>query len=177
MNQYSIEFCGVQLPIIKCEDEKDRVQFKSLSDAIGINWDSQKRTILKKDYLVSRYGVILGGTRTPQSDEKRPTKEHYLVRVDRIEAFLFNLNPQNIIAKGNIDGAEWLIKKQDEWADVLHKYEQFGVIVKKTHESFRKELKTLDSITDPTTKNIYVKSLNKDYGDDLRLPEQDQIPI
>lgn len=177
IKQHFIEYCNVLLPIITCDDGNDRVPFKSLSDAIGVNWQSQKRKIIKNEYLFSRYGLILGGDIPPQNPQKHDLKKQYLIRIDRIHGFLFNLNPESISNHGNTDSAIWLIKKHDEWSDALHSYEQYGIAIKAVNSQFRKELRILETIKEPLSRQVFIRSLNEDYGGSLFIPEQQQIPM
>lgn len=54
-----------------------------------------------------------------------------------------SINPERVQAAGNADGANFLIEKQEEWADALHDYEEIGVAVNlkhvKTQEVLRRQ--------------------------------------
>ena len=45
------------------------------------------------------------------------------IRIDRVASFLSTINPDRVRANGNIDSADWLEAKHQEWDDVLHAWE------------------------------------------------------
>lgn len=50
-------------------------------------------------------------------------KSHLCIRLDRVHLYLARMSTANMKAKGNISAANWLLKLQQEWAEVLHRYE------------------------------------------------------
>lgn len=126
----SIGFGDTVLPVIGCDDGHDRVPFKPVADQIGLDWKTQKRKVLSDDYLRDRIGLFLGEASLPQLAQLGIKKDQYLIRVDRVTAFLNSLNPRMIRASGNEEAADWLKAKHAEWDDALHAYETKGVAVK-----------------------------------------------
>lgn len=125
----SIAFNDVILPLIDCPDGYPRVPLKPIADQIGVDWKTQKRKLLADDYLQERFGLILGEASLPQMARLGLKTDQYLIRFDRVTAFLNTLNPRMISALGNEAAAEWLKSKHQEWDDVLHAYETNGFVV------------------------------------------------
>src|SRR5699024_4526860 len=86
---------------------------------------------LNDDYLVDRFGIMMGEASFPHMAKLGLKKDLYLVRLDRVTAFLNTLNPQMIASLGNQAAADWLKAKHSEWDDALHAYETGGVAYKK----------------------------------------------
>lgn len=65
------------------------------------------------------------------------------IRLDRVAAFLGTINPDRVLAAGNIPAAEYLESKISEWDDALHDYEELGFAINLNHaksqESLRKQ--------------------------------------
>ncbi|MEJ1409157.1 MAG: phage antirepressor N-terminal domain-containing protein [Candidatus Sedimenticola sp. (ex Thyasira tokunagai)] len=119
----SIAFGDAILPIIECDDGHQRVPLKPISDQIGLNWASQRQKMKSNDYLNSRLGVKLVPVKGYQDSQKEGGKPQFCIRLDRVTAFLYTLNPENIRGMGNHEAADWLVEKHQEWDDVLHTYE------------------------------------------------------
>lgn len=109
-----LTFGGVVLPIVDGEDGFQRVPLKPICDVIGILWENQ-RTKVQGGYLTRRLGVA-----TPLMGGGVPM---VCIRIDRVASFLSTINPDRVRANGNIDSADWLEAKHQEWDDVLHQYE------------------------------------------------------
>lgn len=45
------------------------------------------------------------------------------IRLDRVAAWMMQINPERVRAAGNTGGADFLELKHEEWADLLHEYE------------------------------------------------------
>ncbi len=112
-----LPFGGVVLPIADSDDGFKRVPLKPICDVIGLSWaDQHKKT--QGPYFSRRLGVIVG--EIPYAGQAR---QMVLIRVDRVVSFLNMLSPDSVRAAGNIDAADWLEAKHQEWDDVLHEYE------------------------------------------------------
>lgn len=112
----SIGFGDAILPVIRGDDGHDRVPLRPIATEIGISWPRQTRKLTEGKYLNRRLGIkscCLKASGTAQ----------ICIRVDRVEAFLNTLNPENIRGMGNTEAADWLEAKHTEWDDVLHAYE------------------------------------------------------
>lgn len=173
----SIAFADVILPIVDCDDGKQRVPLKPICDHIGIQWKGQKTKLTNDSYLNERFGLILGIARYPQTDEKPVSREQYLIRLDRVTAFLNTLSPRNITARGNLDAAEWLKAKHIEWDDALHAYETNGFAAKPSGHHLRDALYKLDRIKNPAIKIKVAESINQEFGLDLPIAKQQQINL
>lgn len=197
----SIGFGDTILPIINCDDGHQRVPLKPISDQIGLDWKTQKRKLLGNDYFVERFGLILGEARIPQNEDLGETslphtseirqvfipqleeiglkRDQYLIRVDRVTAFLNSLNPHNIGAKGNEDSAAWLMAKHQEWDDALHAYETHGVAVKpgKCADEVIRALSRIDRIGNPSLKQIAAEKANAEYGLNIEIGKQQGLEL
>lgn len=114
----SLEFAGVVLPIVQDESGRDVVPLKPIVEIFGVNWEGQRvkvQTIGMRRRLGTCTQAILGiGQR----------REMVCIRVDRVAAYLFSINPESVRAGGNEEASIYLERKWDEWADVLHAYNQ-----------------------------------------------------
>lgn len=119
----SIAFGDAILPIIDCDDGHQRVPLKPIADVIGINWQTITRRLEEGRYLHRRLGVKVTPSRGGQ-------KADICIRIDRVTAFLYSLNPEMVRGKGNAEAADWLEAKHSEWDDALHDYETHGVALK-----------------------------------------------
>lgn len=117
MSKIELEFAGVTLPIGQDEEGRDVVPLKPISDVFGLDWERQRVKAWDK------YSVQFFGTCTQQMLGADQRREMVCIRVDRVAAWLFRLNPNSVRAVGNEVGADFLIQKHEEWADLLHEYE------------------------------------------------------
>ncbi|WP_028968021.1 phage antirepressor N-terminal domain-containing protein [Spongiibacter tropicus] len=169
----SIGFGDAILPVVKCEDGHDRVPLKPICDQIGIQWKRQKTKLLNDSYLTERFGMTLGVPRYPQMDEKPVEREQYLIRLDRVTSFLNTLSPRNINAQGNLESAEWLKSKHEEWDGALHAYETQGIAVKAGNgSSIVNVLAKIDGIKNPKLRQVAIEKANAAYGLDIPVVTQ-----
>mgnify|MGYP003385604539 CR=1 FL=1 len=168
----SIAFGDAILPVVKCEDGHDRVPLKPISDQVGVNWKGQKRKLTNDDYLTERFGLILGVVHYPQMADMARKRDEYLIRLDRITAFLNTLNPHLITVRGNSDAADWLKDKHNEWDNALHSYETNGFAAKVAGADLRDALCKLDKIKNPDIKSRFARSVNEDFDTDLKIAVQ-----
>lgn len=117
INKVEIEFADVALPVAQDSDGRDVVPLKPISDAFGLDWERQ-RVKAQTPYLSS-----LLGTCTQQMLGAGQRREMVCIRLDRVAAWLFRVNPESVRAVGNEAGADFLIQKHEEWADLIHEYE------------------------------------------------------
>lgn len=117
INKIEIEFAGVLLPVVLNEEGHEVVPLKPISDSFGLRWEDQ-RTRVQGGYLSS-----LLGTCTPVIRGADQAREMVCVRLDRVAAWMFQINPERVRAAGNESGADFLIQKHEEWADLIHEYE------------------------------------------------------
>lgn len=173
----SIAFADAILPIVECDDGLKRVPLKPICDQIGIQWKRQKTKLLNDEYLKERFGLVLGIPRYPSIEEKPALREQYLIRLDRVTAFLNTLSPRNIKAQGNVASAEWLKAKHSEWDDALHAYETNGFAAKSTGNQLRDALYKLDRIKNPHIKTCMAKSINTEFALDLPIAKQQSLDV
>lgn len=197
----SIAFGDVILPVIDCDDGHQRVPLKPISDQVGLDWKTQKRKLLADDYFVERFGLALGIVSSPQNTNPGETclprntdletvtlpravdlglkRDLYLIRVDRVTAFLNSLNPRMIKGKGNDGSAGWLKAKHSEWDDALHAYETLGVATKPRGGSIDavSVIRKIDLIKDPALKRVAALRANEDYGLDIPVGKQQGLEV
>jgi hypothetical protein len=151
---YSIIYAGLQLPILKNDQGQDVTPLKPISDLFGLQWERQRKKVANGEYLgrylgfctVPLYGA--GGQKSSESDTCAPTsggagsqiRGQTCILLSRVAAFLMSINPEMVRAKGNVSGADYLIAKQEEWADALHAYEDVGVAFKTRNKESRADL-------------------------------------
>lgn len=116
-NKIELEFAGLTLPVVQDEEGRDVVPLKPISDVFGLKWETQ-RTKVRGPYLSRRLGVV-----TPLMGGGVQELEMVCIRVDRVAAFLNQINPERVRANGNATGADFLEEKHAEWDDLIHEYE------------------------------------------------------
>jgi hypothetical protein len=175
----SIAFGDAILPVIECEDGFQRVPLKPISDQVGLDWRSQKRKIIDNTYLTARFGLVLGETSLPQMTDLGLKRDQYLIRIDRVTAFLNSLNPERIRSKGNQEAADWLESKHEEWDDALHSYEENGFAAKELGDGSKKyvHLYRLDRIKNAELKRIYAEQVNQDFDLNIPIAKQGSLDV
>ena len=116
-NKIELEFAGVTLPVVKDEEGRDVVPLKPISDVFGIRWEDQRLKV-QRGYLAKFLGTC-----TPDIRGADQLREMVCIRLDRVAAWMFQINPERVRAAGNEAGADFLIAKHEEWADLIHQYE------------------------------------------------------
>jgi hypothetical protein len=136
---FSIQYAGLTLPVMKNEAGEDCTPLKPISDLFGLKWERQRTKVSQGDFL----GRFLGVCTLHMGGADGQKREQTCIRVNRVAAFLMSVNPDQVHAAGNVDGAKFLAEKQEEWADALHDYEEIGVAVNLNHaralEAMRKQ--------------------------------------
>lgn len=183
----SLAFGDIILPIADCEDGHKRVPLKPICDQIGLNWTSQKTKLQKDGYLNSLLGLeyrpYIGSVLSP----KAGNPNHLCIRIDRVAAFLLQINPNKVRAKGNEDTALWLEAKHREWCDVLHAYEssingifgkQKSTGIKQLSELYKLR-KNASSLKEKATIQRMINAQFADMGHDLDSIQkpQDELPL
>lgn len=113
----SLQFAGVLLPVAADEQGGKVVPLKPISDALGLEWVRQH----KRSGEAGRAQRL--GTCTVPMYYAGQTREMVCIRLDRVVAWLFSINPEAVRGQGNVKAAEFLEQKQAEWDTVLHDYE------------------------------------------------------
>lgn len=119
MNQIKInlEFGGALLPVVKNDAGQDVVPLKPICEAIGLSWADQHKK-MQAAYLTRRLGICIGVI--PYADQAR---EMVCIRLDRVSAYLYTINPDRVRVTGNEAAADYLERKHAEWDDLIHQYE------------------------------------------------------
>lgn len=116
-SRIELEFAGITLPISKDAEGRDIVPVKPISDVHGLSWADQHKKMQTR-YLARRLGVCIG--LIPYAGQNR---EMVCIRLDRVSAYLNQIEPERVRAAGNETGADFLEAKQEEWDDLIHEYE------------------------------------------------------
>jgi len=148
----NLNFAGVMLPVAQDDQGRDIVPLKPISDIFGLQWSRQKKKFGIKDEACGVHMYPAGPEKPAKTagesaengtaDEPKPpylarrlglclaefnfagqSRQMLAIRLDRVAAYLYRLNPEQVRTGGNVDGADFLQQKQEEWDDVLHQYE------------------------------------------------------
>lgn len=179
---FSITYAGITLPVAKNERGEEIVPLKPIADVFGLSWTDQHKKLSGSVYLTEFLGVCMGDI--PHAGDQLRNQTCILLR--RVAAYLMTLNPDKIKAGGNVEGARFLIEKQNEWADALHDYEQLGVAVNLNHERVQSALRhqramflravgTLGRTEDRAARTV-VSALIGQMSGELGLPYQPELP-
>lgn len=117
VNKIELEFAGVVLPVGLNDEGRDVVPLKPISDVFGLEWERQRKRAQEG------YFARFLGTCTVLMYGAGQDRELVCIRVDRVAAWMFQINPVRVRAAGNEAGADFLIQKHEEWADLIHEYE------------------------------------------------------
>ncbi len=120
----SIRFRKSNLPVSVGYDGVERVVFKTLCEEIGVSWHAQKRKIKSSEYLMEQLDVILGTPNTPQCRRTKRVRQVYLININTAYVFFNTLNPKQLLAQGNKQAANWLLRHRYEWGFALQKFRQ-----------------------------------------------------
>lgn len=160
----NLNFSGVVLPVVDCDDGFQRVPLKPICDLISLSWADQHKK-MQTPYFGRRLGICVGDI--PYAGQ---TRQMVLIRLDRVAAYLNMLNPESVRAAGNEAAADFLEAKHLEWDDLIHAYElRRGQIF---GGSFRKAmaLTRIDRMRDPQLKKLALAELG------VTLQEPDKAP-
>lgn len=166
---FFIEFHGMTLLVVQNGGIK-YIEAKPLTELLGMDWHSARRTILSGDNeilygtkrLMSAQFNVLGGNSTPKdevtplSNEENETKTTPLsgvlhIRFERAQMFLSRVNTSQMRNKGNELAANYLLALQIEWAQVLNKYDMDNTTIKKGNREDRSDLLGLIKARNTTT--------------------------
>ena len=162
-----VNFHGLSLFVYSTESQ-NYIPIKPITDLVGIDWRNVKRSITQGDNSIL-YGTKrifttkidnLGGGITPQTalnsaiqtdiEQKNEQNEQLTdllcIQLDRVQMFLARINTSKVRSQGNIHAADYILKLQMEWAQVLHDYETHGIAVKRSLFDNAKHLKTLADV-------------------------------
>lgn len=167
-SRIELEFAGITLPIGKDAEGRDIVPVKPISDVHGLEWSRQHKK-LQTPYLTRRLGVCV----VPMYYAGQ-LREMVCIRLDRVSAFLNQIEPERVRGGGNETGADFLEAKQCEWDDLLHEYEtrQGGMLAAAKHEretrqdSFRcaATIARIDGMKNPILQRIALAEIGIDQN-------------
>lgn len=145
-------FGGVMLPLIESADTFHRVPLKPIVEVVGLDWANQHKK-MQAPYFVRRMGISVEDILYAGQ-----TRNMVLIRADRVQAYLNTLNPDLIRTAGNVDAADWLEAKHQEWDDVLHAWESGhrAQVQGKLTDALRRAgvIARVASISDPALRRI-----------------------
>ncbi|MBX9612448.1 MAG: phage antirepressor N-terminal domain-containing protein [Burkholderiales bacterium] len=134
---FSIMYAGLQLPIVKNERCQDVTPLKPIADLFGLSWTDQHKKVTGNHHLTKYLGICL--VVNPHADGQK--REQTCILLSRVAAYLMSISPERVQSAGNVDGAKFLMEKQEEWADALHDYEELGVAVNLNHAKAQEALR------------------------------------
>lgn len=181
MNQIKInlDFGGALLPIVKNEAGQDIVPLKPICDVIGLKWESQ-RVKISDSYLTKRLGICT--TCTPPRGGAGQVREMVCIRLDRVGAFLYTVNPNQVRVNGNEAAADYLERKHAEWDDLIHQYEsQNGQLIQRVASAKIISIKTFLAVgrekraTADVRDRRVLEAIARDLAADIGAPYQPDL--
>lgn len=179
---FSIQYAGLTLQIAKNDQGQEVTPLKPIADLFGLEWVRQRKRVTEGGY----YPRFLGTCQVQMYSADGQRREQTCILLSRVAAYLSSISPERVHAAGNLDGADLLIAKQEEWADALHDYEELGVAVNlnhaKTQEVLRRhrmsfaQLISIKSKTPDEVDRRALGSLIEKMAGELGLPYQREIP-
>jgi len=89
--------------------------------------------------------------------------------------FMARINTAHVRAKGKAATADWLLKLQIEWADVLHRYETHGIAVKPGRHNALRQLhqmiRSRERLRDPSERAALTALIHQELAA-LGLPAE-----
>lgn len=113
----SLDFSGAILPITTGGHGHDVVPLKPICDLLGLKWETQRAKV-NEIRMAKRLGTC-----TPLMGGGYKGLEMICIRIDRVASWLNTINPERVRANGNVDAADFLERKQEEWDALIHRYE------------------------------------------------------
>lgn len=130
---FTIQYAGLQLQVGKNANGDDVTPLKPISDLFGLQWEVQREKVTKTEYRKRFFGICNLYLKVNNDDQKR---QYTCILLSRVESFLIGINPLKVRVSGNLDGADLLDKRIEEWADVLHEYEKLSISIRRQRASF-----------------------------------------
>lgn len=125
-----LNFYGQDIPTVMMEELNTPAVFaKPLVENLGILWNGQHAKLMENP----RFQAIIVTVKSPDDDQAR---EHIVLPIRALNAFLFSINPQKVPADKfmeingiDVNIRENLIKYQDECTVALHDYWLHGMAI------------------------------------------------
>ena len=152
---FSITYAGMTLAIAKNERGQEVTPLKPIADLFGLQWERQRKKVSEGAY----YPRFLGTCTVLMHGADGQKRVQTCILLSRVAYYLSGLNPERVHANGNVDGADFLIAKQEEWADALHDYEQLGVAINLNHQ------RTKLALVNAATRLVSARSKTADKAD------------
>ena len=136
-----IDFHGHILVVLE-HFEQLFIPARALTDMVGMQWKGARRSLLRGD-SAKLYGTteliepVFAGIGTLKCPAKL-----LCIRLDRAHMYLARVNTDRMRANDNDSAADDLLALQNEWAEVLHRYES-GETVSKAQLEDEKSLNNL----------------------------------
>lgn len=190
----SMEFGGAVLPVAKNAARQDVVPLKPICDVIGLKWETQRLKFGPKPegsttpprggagsendgYFARRLGIC-----TQDLFWAGQTREMVCIRLDRVSAFLYTVNPNQVRVNGNEAAADFLERKHQEWDDLIHAYEsERGDMLRRGASAKVINIRTFLSVCrekrvtkhEPDRKAL--EAISRDLAGELGLPYQSDL--
>lgn len=174
----TIEYAGMSLQVAKNDQNEDVTPLKPFTDMLGLRWERQRSKVASSPFYCRYLGVCTLHMWGADGQKREQT----CILVSRVAAFLMSISPDAVRAAGNVDSAEFLETKLNEWADALHALETYGIAFKKNHRELRADLqglfKTRTLAQSKSEKDALTKLISQTFSD-LGQPLQDeqQMPL
>lgn len=144
---FVIEYAGLDLRVTRNAAGDPVVALKPITHLFGLQWERQRKKLAGSPYYTRFYGVCtvhmygagsqkngFDGTCTPDMGGADGQKrEQTCILLSRVAAYLMGISPDQVRAHGNINAADFLEARIEEWANALHDYEELGMAVNLNH--------------------------------------------
>lgn len=190
-----VKFHGLVLFIYETGNQT-YIPIKPIVDLIGTDWRTARKSIISGDnmdlygtttLLVPKVdnsgGLMLTKTGSGHSQQEEIKTEEtqntelnelLCIRFDRVHMYLARVNTSRLRVNGNVKAADYLLKLQHEWADVLHNYETHGIAINKSKLEHTKYLTQLCGLYQKLDNPQQRAHISKQIDDALDL--QQPIP-
>lgn len=134
---FSIQYAGLTLPIVKNDQGQDVTPLKPITELFGLEWERQRKKVTEGEFKPDVFGTCVIDCPHAGGQNRAQT----CIRVDRVMAYLVNIDPERVNSGGNKSGAVYLVAKITEWADALHDYEEIGTARDMSHINAQEALR------------------------------------
>lgn len=189
----NMQFGGAVLPVAKNEAGQEVVPLKPICDVIGIDWETQRKKFDLKSKTCTEPGLGAGsgkdgyfarlmGASIERMSYAGQSREMVCIRLDRVAAYMFTINPNQVRINGNEAAADFLERKHQEWADLIHAYEsERGDMLRRGATAKVINIRTLLSVcrekrvTTHEPDRRVLEAISKDLSAELGLPYQSDL--
>ena len=137
-----MDFHGIKLPVVT-HDGIEYVPLRPIITLLDLDWRRAKSTAFNGDNAVLYGTKLLLPPVIALENEPRLTQEIAFIMLKRVFGYLCRINTNQMRVQGNVLGAEYLLKLQEEWADALYQYETTGIAIKQSKSVAHRELSQL----------------------------------